>query len=291
MRKIIIYGSSGLVGSRVAEKFKTKYQIIIPSHLEVDITKKEQIVNHICHISPDLIIYAVGLTSVDACQKEPKKAEVLNAKGPKIISDTARKLSIPVIYFSTDAVFDGTKSQNPYLETDLPNPISVYGKSKLNGEEAVLSASNQNLILRLITVYSAAYQKKLDSARKILEGLRKKEKVYAITDQIINPIFVDDIVSVLELMIQKKSRGIYHLGAKNYVTNFEFAKKIAKHFKFNENLILPITLEKFFKDSLVQRNHYCWLSTEKFTEEFGMNVLHTVDEGIELFKKQFSFSY
>lgn len=287
-KKIIVYGGSGLVGSRIVQILSHFYNIIAPTRSEIDITKKQDIEYHINKHSPNIIIYAAGLTSVDACEKYPDQATLLNAKTPGHIAKFADSLNIPVVYFSTDAVFDGTNDKHPYLENDKPNPISVYGKSKLQGEESVLSRASRHLIIRLITVYSSYFRKKLDPARRILEGLRKKENVYGITDQIINPVFVDDVVNSLNLMFKKNVKGIYHLGATDFVTNYEFAKKIAHQFNLDDSLVLPIELEEFFKNAPAKRTHYCWLNTEKFTKEFGDKTLHTVDEGITLFKQNWT---
>lgn len=285
-RKIIVYGGNGLIGSRLVQTLSYPCEIIAPSHAEVDLTKKKIIENHIKTHYPNIIIYAAGLTNVDACERNLDQAVLLNTKAPEHIAKIAAKLKIPMIYFSTDAVFDGKNDKYPYKEDDKPNPISVYGKTKCRGEEFVLSASTKNIVVRLITVYSSFFKKKLDPARRILEGLRKKENVYGITDQVINPIFVDDIVAALLLILRNNTKGIYHLGATDYVTNYEFAKKIAHQFHLNDLFIMPISLQEFFKNSPAKRTQYCWLDTKRFTSEFGKETLHTVDEGIALFKQE-----
>lgn len=262
-RKIIVYGGTGLVGSRIVELLSSSFEIIAPSHSEVDLLNKNVVEKHLKKNSPNAIIYAAGLTSIDECEKNPDHAYLLNAKIPGFIAEKVAVLNIPLFYFSTNAVFDGANNRHPYKENDKPNPISTYGKTKLLGEEYVLSASYQNIIIRIIMVYPSNFNKKLDFARNIVKNLKANNKTYGITDQIINPIFVDDVIIALKRMLRKKITGIYHLGAIDYLTNYEFAIKIANVFHLNSSLILPITLDNFFKNSLGKRTKFSWLDTKK----------------------------
>lgn len=284
MLKILIFGGSGLVGSRIRELLSLKYQIIAPSHLQVDVADKKQIEQIIKTSKPNYIIYATGLTSVDEAEQYPKLAYLLNVKAPAFIAKLAAKDDVPLLYFSTDAVFDGSKSKKPYLENDPPNPLSEYGKSKLLGEQMVMEAFWKNCIARIIMVYSPEFTKRKRFVQIALEVLKKGEKFYGILDQVVNPIFVDDIVAAVDLLIKSRSHGIYHLGARDYVTNYEFVKKLAKNFNLNENLVTGISLEEFFKGKTL-RTKFCWLDTSKFRDKFGEKILHSVDGGIHLFKK------
>lgn len=284
--KIVIYGGSGLVGSRLVQILTPLFDVIAPSHLEVDLTRKNVVENHIKQHYPDIIIYAAGIASVDTCENYPKKATLLNAKIPQFIAKKASALNIPLFYLSTNAVFDGANPEYPYRETDKPNPISVYGNTKLQGENFVLSASNQNVVIRLIMVYSSDFDKKIDFARKIVKNITEGKKVYGITDQIINPVFVDDIAHAVTAMVEKNTTGIYHLGSLDYLTNYSFARKIANIFNLNESLILPISLNDFFRNSPGKRTKYYWLETKKFVTDFGNKILHTSDESLAIFKNQ-----
>ncbi len=284
-KRILLFGGSGLVGSRIIKLLNNRFQIIAPPHMKVDVTQRAQVDKIIEQVLPDHIIYAVGLTSVDKAEENSKLAYLLNTKAPTMVAEKASQLHIPILYFSTDAVFDGTKSISPYEESDKTNPISMYGKSKLLGEQMVLALSDKNCVVRIITVYSHVTTEKRGFVQAVLEALSKGEKFQGITDQIINPIYVDDIVKAIYLLINSKSFGIYHLGATDYITNYNFIRKLAKHLSLDEKLIEGITFKEFFKNKLAKRTKYCWLDTSLFRKEFGENVLHTVDESIMLFKK------
>lgn len=284
MLKVLIFGGSGLIGFRIRQLLRDKYQIIAPSHLQVDVTSKKQVEQIIKKSKPDYIIYATGLSSIDKAEQDSELAYLLNAQTPEFIAKLAAILDIPVLYFSSDAVFDGFKSNKPYLEDDKTNPISEYGKSKLLGEQIVMKASKINCIVRVIMVYSHNFTKRKRFVQIVLETLKKGEKFYGVVDQIVNPIYVDDIISAVDLLIKSKSNGIYHLGARDYMTNFEFVKKLAHAFDLDENLVVGISLKEFSREKIAPRNKFCWLGTVKFRKKFGENILHSIDEGISLFK-------
>lgn len=285
MLKVLIFGGSGLIGSRVRELLGFKYQIFAPSHLQVDVVDKKQIEQIIKRSKPNYIIYAAGLTSIDKAEQYPKLAYSLNVQAPAFVAKFAASIGVPVLYFSTDAVFDGSKSNKPYLEDEKTYPLSEYGKSKLLGEQMVMNASERNCIARIIMVYSHNLTKRKRFVQIALETLKKGEKFYGVVDQVVNPIYVDDVVTAVDLLLESRSYGIYHLGARDYVTNYEFVKKLANIFNLNENLVTGISFEEFSKDKYALRTKFCWLDTLKFRKKFGDNILHSIDEGIHLFKR------
>lgn len=285
MLKILIFGGSGLVGSRTRQLLGSRYQIIAPSHQEIDVTNRKQIEQIIKRSKPHYIIYAAGLTSVDEAERHPKLAYLLNAKVPALIAKFAGSMDIPILYFSSDAVFDGTKSNKPYLEDEKTHPLSEYGKSKLLGEQMVMDASNKNCIARIIMVYSHYFYKRKRFIQIALDTLKKGEKFYGLIDQVVNPIYVDDVVWAIDALLESRSFGIYHLGSKDNVTNYEFLKELARTFTLNENLVEGISFEVFFKGKNALRTKFCWLDTLKFRKKFGENILHSTTEGLRLFKK------
>lgn len=285
-QKILVYGISGLLGSRINQLLKGKFKIVAPPHSHLNLLDQRKVEKNINDVMPDQIIYAAGLTKVDFCQLHKREAFALNFTAAKTIAQKAAFLGIPVCYISTDAVFDGTNSKRPYKENDKTNPISVYGKSKLAGEMAVLETSPQNSVIRAIMLYSSSFPHKKDFVRLAYESLKNGDKFIAIEDQIINPTLVDDLVWAIDKILERRANGIYHIGATDYTTNFGFVEKIAKTFKFNKNLIVGEKFDKFFKDKPAPRTKFCWLDTSKFQKEFGKNIIHTLDDGIAIFKKQ-----
>lgn len=285
-QKILVYGISGMTGTRLSQLLKDKFKIMGPPHSHLDLTKKRAVVKNIKDVAPDQIVYLAGVTKVDDAQRNKRLAYLLNSKVPEYIAKISSKLDIPVNYISTDAVFEGKKKGKAYREDDKTGPISVYGRSKLSGEKAVLAASKQNSVIRTIMIYSSYFPHRKDFARSACEFLKNKREFAGIVDQIISPTFVDDLVWGIAAILKKRPGEIYHLAATDYTTNYGFVQKIAKAFKFDEKLIAKTTFSEFFKDKPAPRQQYSVLNTTKFRKEFGNGILHSIDQGIALFKKQ-----
>lgn len=287
MSKILLFGGTGLVGSRVLELLSKNFEFIAPTSEEVDLSKKDIISKYLDGIKADQILYAAGYTNVDKAEEEKELCFLLNADAPKTIAQKALNLNIPFHYLSTDYVFDGTKSDRPYTEEDQPDPADeVYAKSKREGEIVTMQASDKNSIIRLIMPFSAVYRQKADIARIILTKLQNGEKLSGIVDQKVNPIFVDDLVSAIEKLLSLRAAGIYHVGAINFTTPYFLMKEIAKQFNLNEDLINEISFDEYSKTRAAKRPQHTWLDTSKFRSEFGEGILHTVEEEIRLFKSQ-----
>lgn len=289
--KILIYGGSGLVGSRFIELFSDQFEIIAPTHQQVDITKPKDLIENIRQVKPGQILYAAGFTNVDLAEEKVKEAFMLNAGAVRIIAAKAERRKIPVHYLSTDYVFNGEKHDLPYQEVDMADPIpAVYAQSKRQGEIETLAASGRNSILRLIMPYSAVYKRKSDLVRLTISRLQSNEGMIGVVDQKINPIFVDDLVNAMALILKKRGNGVYHLGALDYTTPYDFINRIADKFNLDKNLVSGIKFEDFSKTRPALRPQDSWLDNRKFRSEFGEGVLHSLEEGLEFFKRQININ-
>jgi dTDP-4-dehydrorhamnose reductase len=288
MQKILIYGGTGLVGSRVLELLSSNFEFIAPTSDEVDLLNEEDIKKNIEQINPEQVLYAAGYTNVDKAEEDQDLCFGLNTIAVKTISDISSNLNIPLHYLSTDYVFNGEKSDLAYTEEDEPSPLSVYAKSKRDGEVLALDSNPKNSVIRLIMPYSAVHTKKLDLVRLVLGRLKNGEKVFGVTDQNVNPIFVDDLVFAIGKILENKSSGIYHVGASSFTTPDKFLHLLAKEFNLDENLITPQSFDEFSKTRPAKRPQHSWLDTSKFNKDFGEGILHSVEDGIKLFKEQFS---
>lgn len=285
--KILIFGSSGQIGSRAVELLSTKFELICPTHQEVDVSRKERIEEFIDQVKPAQILYCVGFTNIDRAQEEFKEAFLLNAGAVHYITQRARSLHIPFHYLSTEVVFDGKKKDQPYTEDDFPNPLSVCGLTKRGGELVTLAASKNNSVLRLIICYSAKYRRKKDLARLALSKIKQGEKFRATHNQEINPIYVDHLIYAIEVILKNHACGIYHLGATDHTTPYEFARKIARRLNLDDSLIKPISFEEFSKGRPEKRPQHEWLDVSKFQKDFGKGILRSVDEGIDSFVRSY----
>lgn len=285
-KKVLLFGGTGMIGSRFSDLMHERFFITAPIHKEVDVRDIAVVGKTIEMLRPDYIVYAAGLTKVDEAEKEKERAYHLNTDAVENIAGYADFLSIPLYYLSTDAVFDGLREERAYKETDIAHPISIYGKSKLNGERAVLQINKNNCVVRLISVFSAIYRERPDFVRLTIEGLRNNQRLAGIVDQVSNPLYVDYAVYAIAALMQRKASGIYHLGATDYCSNYELAIQIASLFSLDEALIYPISHEEFFRGK-APRGKYSRLDTTKFVKEFGVGILHTIMQSLSDFKKHY----
>lgn len=289
-QKILVYGGSGLVGSELIKTLSCDFEVKAPTHADVDLERPEDVKNNIAAIKPDHIVYTAGITKIDDANRQPELAFLLNAEAPRIISEFAAPRRIPVHYLSTNAVFNGQQSDRPYREDDKPSPLSVYGKSKLRGERHIIQASPLNSVLRTVMPYSTSYQRKKDFTRITLESLQQGKQIPGIVDQIINPIYVKTLVRAIKKILTEGANGTYHLAAVDWISNYEFAKKVARAFGFSEAMIIPTTLRSFYKHKPGSRTPYYWLDSSKFRKKFGGCILHAIDGDLALFREDY-FSF
>ncbi|AJM91273.1 SDR family oxidoreductase [Nitrosopumilus piranensis] len=250
-KKLLIIGGSGLVGSTLLE-YADDYELHVTYNTnpfekqnvqtsQLNLLDNEQdIIDLIKNLEPDVVINTVAHPSVDLCEKNPEIANNLHVKTTKIITDICSKINSKLIYFSTDAVFDG-KTDLKYVEKDLPNPINYYGLTKLNAEKIVLCEKN-NVILRTSVIYGN--HKKSRFTNWIIGNLIQNKIVDPHVDQFNTPTLVDDLAISILKIISKDVSGLFHATGKTCLNRYEFAKEISSQFGFDSKLILPVTSEQ-----------------------------------------------
>jgi len=285
--KIIATGLSGLVGSRIQELLKDKYQFEnLSLETGVDITDSEKTLSLIASSNASLVLHLAAKTDVDGCEKDKPlgisgDAWKINVEGTKNVVNACQKSGKKIIYISTDFVFDG-KKEEPYVEEDIQNPKNWYGRTKYEGEKIVSDSSLSLAILRIAYPYRANFQKK-DFARVLIGKLRNGERLKLITDHIMTPTFVDDLAEVLDKIIESNSIGIFHAVGSQFISPFEAGNLVAKIFNFDKNLIAETTRKVFFKDRASRPFHLA-LKNDKI-QKLGIKM-RTFEEGIFEIKKQ-----
>src|ERR1700690_3246414 len=152
-RPILLIGKGGQVGSELAGLLPRLGEVIALGREELDLAKPDEIRETIRRVQPRLIVNAAAYTAVDQAEKEPSLAQAINSDAPEVMAEEGKKIGARLVHYSTDYVFDGTKNA-PYLEDDSPNPRSVYGRTKLAGEQAIRSSGVSHLIFRPAWVYA-----------------------------------------------------------------------------------------------------------------------------------------
>ena len=211
MQKILLTGINGQVGHALKKKL-TEYEVIALSREQLDLTKHHDIRRIVRDVKPNLIINPAAYTAVDKAESEPELAFAINATAPQILAEEAARLGAALIHFSTDYVYDGTK-KTAYVETDEVNPVSIYGKSKLAGEDAIRAVGLPHLILRTSWV-DGAYGKNF--LKTILRLAAERAALRIVGDQVGAPTSTESIANaVAQLMdvwqpTQENQSGIVH---------------------------------------------------------------------------------
>jgi dTDP-4-dehydrorhamnose reductase len=228
--RILIIGENGQVSRALQSRLADMGELIVRGSGQLDLSRPDSLRAPIVALKPDLIVNAAAHTAVDLAETEPERAFTINATAPGILAQAAVELGIPLIHYSTDYVFDGLKPA-PYTEDDAPNPVSVYGRSKLAGEDAIRQADGQHLILRTSWVYSAEGRNFLLTMQRLLQ---EKPQMRVVADQIGAPTWAGTIADSTAQLIehwqagQPGAWGTYHLTARGETSWFGFAQAIAE---------------------------------------------------------------
>lgn len=228
--KILITGSHGQLSRELQLELAGDGQIITLGSQEMNLLYPERIRHQIRLLKPDLIINAAAYTAVDRAESEAEQAFAINGRAPGVLAEEAKRLGIPLIHYSTDYVFDGSKPA-PYDEYDTPHPLSIYGESKLAGERAIEAVGGDGLILRTSWVYSMHGRNFLLTMRRLMQ-----ERAYltVVDDEIGAPTWAGTIASVTGTMIRTWKRdgrpltGLYHLTAEGSTSWYGFATLIGE---------------------------------------------------------------
>ena len=230
--RIVLFGKNGQLGWEFQRILPILGEVIALGRDEVDVSNFREIQKFLDELKPDLIINTSAYTDVDQAEKEPELAMKINAAAPGVMAEAARKNRTVFIHYSTDYVFDGN-GDIPYTEKDLANPLNVYGKSKLEGEENVKQAGDAYLILRTSWVYSVRGN---SFVNKVLGWARKNETLKIVSDQISNPTWARMLAEITSFMVAqsnsnlleivRKRRGIYHVAGRGFTSRYEWAKQI-----------------------------------------------------------------
>ncbi len=228
--RILISGQQGQVSQALQQRLQGMGELIVLGRDQLDLSRPESIRPVVCDIKPDLIINAAAHTAVDQAESEPDLAFAINATSPGVFAEEAAALGIPMIHYSTDYVFDGSKA-GAWVESDAPNPLGVYGSSKLAGERAIAAAGGKHLILRTSWVYSLTGRNFLLTMQRLLQ---EREKLSIVADQIGAPTWAGTIAASTAALVERwrdgapGAWGVYHLTASGETSWFGFAEAIGQ---------------------------------------------------------------
>ena len=226
--KILLFGAMGQLGTQLQRTLSQHGEIFPFDIHNLNLENTGAVREIIRRVGPEVIVNASAYTFVDQAESEAENAFMVNGNIPGLFADEATKLNAFLIHYSTDYVFDGSKGAL-YVERDQTNPLSVYGKSKLAGEEAVRAGKANYLILRTSWVYS---RNRSSFVTKVLEWARKQETLRIVSDQVSNPTWARTLADVTAQLLGKgldslvEYCGLYHVAGDGYASRLEWAQKI-----------------------------------------------------------------
>lgn len=269
MKRILVIGAKGMLGKDLVQVLRSSLQtdeVLGWDIDEIDIQEEKSTVARIENLQPRFVVNLAAYTDVDGCELHKEKAFAINAEGMRHVALGAVRGGARVLYLSTDYIFEGKKGK-PYLENDPPNPLNVYGRSKLRGEQYVQEIVKDALIVRTQWLYGRHGNNFVDV---ILRQAREKEVLSVVNDQTGLPTYTVDLSKAISLLIERDARGIFHVANSNPCTWYEYAQKILELSGIKGVNVIPISSRELGRPAT--RPSYSVLDTQKFKQETGMTL-------------------
>jgi dTDP-4-dehydrorhamnose reductase len=273
--RILLIGKIGQVGWELRRTLAPMAQVTCVDFPEIDLTSGDSIRRWVRETQPNVVINAAAYTAVDKAESEPDKAMKINGEAPGILAEEAKKLGALLVHYSTDYVFDGTNT-SPYVETDSPNPLGAYGRTKLAGDEAVRAIGGVHLIFRLCWVYGARGQNFMLTMMRLA---RERETLRVVGDQVGCPTWSRMIAETTALALKQAVAdpgavtGTYHLASSGVTSWHGFADAIVKLMPAegkNCAQVEAITTAEY--PTPTKRPAYSVLACDKLERTFGLRL-------------------
>ncbi len=263
--KILVTGSDGLVGTNILPDLSKQFDIIPATEEQWDILDKKMGEEIIRAHQPDVLINLAAITNVDGCEDAEERPTGSMQRAPGLLADLCKENNVKLLHFSTDYVFDGMGTR-PYTEEDAPNPLSVYGRSKLLGEKKILENYPSSLIVRTEWIYGRGGE---NFITKITRIAREKGRVEVVDDQTGSPTFAQDLAEPVRALITQNKSGIYHVTNGGACTWFQFAKEIFSILGIDV-LCLPVSSTQIQRKA--RRPAYSVLDCSKLKRDTGLSL-------------------
>lgn len=278
--KILITGSNGMLGHDLIEVLKNKHELVLTTSKTLDITDEKGVIKFIVDVDPDIVINSAAYTDVDGCESNPELAYSVNGEGVKNLSLACKEVNCPLVHISTDYIFNG-ENDKPWVEDDDIGPISVYGKSKLKGEEYIQEILDEYYIVRTAWLYGVNGR---NFPKTMLELAQNHSEITVVYDEVGTPTYTLDLACGIGQLIESGAYGIYHLTNSGSCSWCEFARYIFEVADVNVNVV-PVTAKEFARPA--PRPHYSVLENGNWIKngfEPLRNYKEAIKEYIELIK-------
>ena len=295
--KILITGASGLLGGNLAFLYGSRYSVAASyfrhpvniagcEMINLDVLDQKAVQTVINASKPQVIIHCAANANVDDCETNQEQAYQLNVLATRYLASCAKEAGCKFVYLSTDSVFTNNRSA-PFREDEARTPKTVYAKTKVEGEDAILSSLPDALVLRTC-IYGYNILEKFSLGEWILHKLSQHQTINGFSDVFFTPILVNDFAVRLEIALKSNLSGIYHFASRNSVSKFDFARMIAQRFGFETNLVRESSIEGSGLQAI--RPLRPCLDVSKFELHLRAKF-PTVEEGIDHFYELYKQDY
>lgn len=287
--KFLVTGSAGLVGYNLTKELAQEHTTFsayyndMPEYglpIKIDLADHASITNAINVSKPDVILHLAAMTGVDTCESQKEMAQKINYTATQTIAIESAKINAFLVYVSTDYVFDGKTGS--YKESDPTNPVGVYGKTKLQGEAAVISNASKWCIARTSTPFGIHPTKK-SFPIWVAQNLKSNQKINIVTDQFTSPTYVPNLCQMLIEIAQRQITGIIHVAGATRISRFDLANMVADKLHLNKQLITPVLTHQL--DWKAQRPQDSSLDITKANSILA-NKPMTIQHSLDLLIKQ-----
>jgi len=284
VKSILLTGSYGQLGEACIKHLKSNFKlfisdvIVLDNGIQLDIADEKTVDQVLAETNPDIILNLGAMTDVDKCENDPSLARAINVDGVK---NLCRGFGGHFIQISTDYVFDGIAG--PYDELDETNPISVYGRTKLDADEWLRANHTRTTILRTNVLYSYTKLTQASFVKWVVDSLSQGKKINVVDDQWNNPTWTESLAPLIGKLIKIKAFDLFHYGDADLMNRYDFALIIAKVFDLDTNLVSPISTADL--NQTAPRPLRSGLKTEKIESALGI-VPNSVETCLEKIRKQ-----
>lgn len=294
--RILVTGASGLLGLNLALEASQQHEVFGSVNRNViqttaftvrqsDLTVPGALEQLIDECRPDWVINCAALANIDACEAEPDLAKQLNSDLPEKLANYVARGGARLVHISTDAVFDGKRGS--YTEEDEPNPLSLYARSKLKGEQAVLNANAEAIVAR-VNFFGWSLSGKRSLAEWFFNNLSAGNSIMGFTDVYFCPLLVNDLAKLLLEMLERGFQGLYHVVSRECSSKYDFGVRLARLFDFDPSLIKPALVSQ--SGLKAARSPNLTLKSDKLNKELGVTT-PDLYSGLNHFYAQYQNGY
>lgn len=297
MKTILVTGSNGLLGQKITQKILAEGRVNLIAtakgvnrfpidaryeYAEMDILNPLQVSDVIARYKPDAVIHTAAMTNVDTSEVQKELCLEVNVTATQHLVSICEANHIQFVHLSTDFIFDG--AEGPYSETDLPNPLSYYGETKLLAELAVKKSKGRWVILRTILVYGITNDMSRSNIVLWAKGaLEKGEPIHVVNDQWRTPTLAEDLAEACLLAVENNAQGIYHISGKDYMSIADLVRKVADYWLLDRSLILEISSDSL--NQMAKRPVKTGFVLDKAIKDLKYNP-HGFEDGLKIVDEQ-----